>query len=52
MNSMLPVIRTILFEFQFFLEVAPVFAGGIIAPFALGTLQGNQFHRSFLTRHL
>jgi hypothetical protein len=36
---MLAIMRAIFFEFQFFLDIAPVFAGGIIAPFAIGTLQ-------------
>jgi hypothetical protein len=37
---MLPVKGTVFLEFQLFLGIPTVFAGGIIAPFALTALQG------------
>jgi hypothetical protein len=40
-ERMLPVKGTIFLEFQFFLGIPAVFAGGIIAPFALTALQSN-----------
>jgi hypothetical protein len=51
MERMFPIMRAILLELQFFLDIAPVLAGGIIPPFTLGTLQGYQFHCCLLTRH-
>jgi hypothetical protein len=45
------VMGAIFLEFQFFLDIAPVFAGGIVAPFTLGTLQRYQLHRCLFTRH-
>jgi hypothetical protein len=41
MERMLAVMRAIFFEFQFFLDIAPVFAGGIIAPFTFSALKSN-----------
>jgi hypothetical protein len=35
---MFPVMRAIFFEFQFFLNIAPVFAGGIVAPLTFAAL--------------
>jgi hypothetical protein len=35
---MFPVVRAIFLEFQLFLNIAPILAGGIIAPFALTAL--------------
>jgi hypothetical protein len=49
---MLPVKGAIFAEFQLFLSIPPVFLGGIIAPFALSTLQGYQFHRSLFACHV
>jgi hypothetical protein len=37
---MLAIMRAIFLELQFFLDIAPVFAGGIVAPFAVAALQG------------
>jgi len=48
-QRMLPVKGTIFFEFQFFLDIPAVFAGGVITPFALTALKGYQFHRCFFT---
>ena len=46
---MFPVKRTVFFEFQFLLGGPPVFAGGIVPPFALAALKRYQFHNLFLT---
>jgi hypothetical protein len=51
MERVFPVMGTVFLKFQFFLDITPVFAGGIVAPFAFGTLQGNQFHSRLFTRH-
>jgi hypothetical protein len=50
-DSMLSVKRTVLFEFQFFLGVSPVFAGGIVLALALSALKRYQFHHLLLTCH-
>jgi hypothetical protein len=52
MERMFPVKGAIFVEFQLFLGIAPVFAGSIIPPLALTTLQSHQFHRSLLARHI
>jgi hypothetical protein len=49
---MFPVERTIFFKLQFFLGVAPVFLGSIVAPLALAALQGYQFYRGLLACHI
>jgi hypothetical protein len=49
---MLPVKGTVFLEFQLFLGIPAVFAGGIIAPFALTALQGYQLNRCFLACHI
>jgi hypothetical protein len=47
-----PVMGAVFLKFQFFLDITPVLAGGIIAPLALSALQGKQLHRRlFFTRH-
>ena len=51
MNRVLTVKGTILFEFQLFLGVPPVFAGGIISPLTLAALERNQLHHLFLACH-
>jgi hypothetical protein len=51
-KRVLPVKGTVFAKFQFFLGVAPVFLGGIIAPLALTALQGYQFYCRFLARHI
>ena len=51
-EGMLPVKGTKFVKFQLFLDITPVFLGGIITPFALAALQGYQFHRGFFTRHI
>ena len=38
-ESVFPFMGTIFLEFQFFLNIAPVLAGRIIAPLALSTLK-------------
>jgi len=43
--------RTIFLELQFFLNIAPVLAGRIIAPFTLSALKRYQFHHILLARH-
>jgi hypothetical protein len=48
---MLPVKGTIFLEFQLFLGIPAVFAGGIIASFALTALQGYQLNHRLLTCH-
>ena len=50
-KRMLPVKGTVLLEFQLFLGVPPVLAGGIIAPLALAALERHQFYRLFFARH-
>jgi hypothetical protein len=52
MYGVLPVKGTILFQLQFFLGVPPVLFGGIVFPFAFGTLKRNQLNRCFFARHL
>ena len=49
---MLPVKGTVLLEFKLFLGIPPVFAGGIVSPFTLGTLEGYQFCYLFLACHI
>jgi len=41
----------ILSEFQFFLDIAPVFACCVIASFAFTALKSYQFHYCFFARH-
>jgi hypothetical protein len=48
---MLAVMRAIFLEFQLFLDIAPVLAGGIVTPFALSTLKRNQFNHILFTSH-
>jgi len=48
---MLLVMRAILIKLQLFLDIAPVFACCIIAPFAFTALQGYQFYYCFFARH-
>jgi len=48
---MLPFMRAIFFELQFFLNIAPVFAGSIITPFAFTALKGYKFYNILFTRH-
>ena len=48
---MFPVMWAIFFELKFFLNIAPVLAGCIIAPFAFTALKGYQFHRCLFARH-
>jgi len=45
------VMRTVFLEFQFLLNIAPVFAGCIIAPFTFTALKGYQFNRCLFARH-
>jgi hypothetical protein len=51
-ERMLAIMRTIFVEFQLLLNIAPVFAGCVIAPFALAALKGYQFHRCLFARHI
>jgi hypothetical protein len=44
---MFPVMGAIFLEFKFFLNIAPVLAGCVIAPFAVTALQGYQFNHCF-----
>jgi hypothetical protein len=48
---MFPVMGAIFLELQFFLNIAPILAGGIVASFTLAALQSYQFHRCLFTRH-
>jgi hypothetical protein len=41
MKRMLAVMRAVFLEFQLFLNITPVLAGGIITPLALAALKGN-----------
>ena len=52
MDRMLSVKWTVFFEFQLFLSIPPVFACGIVFPFALSALERYQLHYLFLTRHI
>jgi hypothetical protein len=47
MDRMFAVEGAIFLEFQFFLGIPPIFFGGIIFPFTLTALQGDEFHRCF-----
>jgi hypothetical protein len=51
MDRMFTLMGAIFLEFQLFLKITSIFAGGIIAPFALTALQGYQFHRRLFARH-
>jgi hypothetical protein len=51
-DSMLSVKRTVFFEFQFFLGVPPVLAGGIVLPLTFTALKRYQFHYLFLACHI
>jgi hypothetical protein len=48
---MFTIMRTIFLELKFFLSIAPVLAGGIIAPFAVTALKSYQFYRCLFARH-
>jgi len=48
---MLPVMGAIFLKLKFFLNIAPVFAGRIIAPFAVRALQSNQLNYILFARH-
>jgi hypothetical protein len=48
---MFPVKGAIFAEFQFFLDIAPVFLGGIISPFTFAALQRYQVHRCLFACH-
>ena len=48
---MLPVKGTKLVKFQLFLNISPVFLGGIVTPLALAALQGYQLYHLLLACH-
>jgi hypothetical protein len=48
---MFPVMGAIFFEFQLFLDIAPVFLGSIITPLTFTALESNQLNRCLLTCH-
>ena len=51
MYGMLTIKRTILIQLKLTLNILSVFCGRIIFPFALGTLQCDQFNRRFFSHH-
>ena len=51
-DSVFSVKGTVLFKFQLFLGITPVFAGSIVFPLAFTTLEGYQLNHLFLTRHI
>jgi hypothetical protein len=52
MDRMLPIKRAIFLEFQLFLSISPVFAGGIVFALTVTALKRYQFHYLFLARHI
>jgi len=50
-EGVFPIKGTIFLEFQLFLGIPAVFAGSIVAPFALAALQGYQFNHLLLACH-
>jgi hypothetical protein len=51
MQSMFPVKRAVLFQFQLALDIPPVFLGGIVFPLTLGTLQRDKFYSGLFGCH-
>ena len=52
MERMFAFMRAILVELKFFLNIAPVFTGCVIAPLALCALKGYQLYHCFLACHI
>jgi hypothetical protein len=51
MESMRAVMGTVLLKLQFFLNIAPVLAGCIIAPFTFAALQSYQLYYLLFACH-
>jgi hypothetical protein len=49
---MFAVERAVFFQFQLFLGIPPVFLGGVVLSFALGTLQGDKLNRRLFACHI
>jgi hypothetical protein len=50
-QRVLSVERAVFVQFQLFLGIPPVFLGGVVSSFALGTLHGDDFNRRLLACH-
>jgi hypothetical protein len=52
MQGMLAVKGTILIQLKLFLNISPVFFGGVIFSFTFGTLESDKLHRGLFSRHI